>query len=471
MISEERRLNASMIGGVQFLMFPVMILFMSLVLSLASKQLMSNMPLDQVYLVLHIVIIGYGVSVGGIGLFGDRIAERRFGSVSMILQTPATQPITYRQIFADFYVKEIIYYFGYSILPLVGGIALSIPLTGFQASSVLFLLLTASLSFVLGMSFSFFVSSLYTRSKRLIGLLIGTVLGIVLLVFVTQIARLSDLVPSIALQRTHEPIFLALSLAVIVIFSAVAVTTIRVRAGKHSGRYEAKLFDMVTRFSFVRSYSTLMGKDWVDLRRSGTLGPVMGAYVGPLAILALVFWFLGSFLSIKLELNMVFYAAMIGFFSVSIYSWLNLLDNNAFMEVLPVTVAQVIRTKLLLLSLLAAALSTIFLAILSVSMGQISTLLIGLLVAYATTAYTVTSTAYLTGLRTNSYLFDPRVLGKFSGLSIPPLIALVLLSLSYSLDAVLVPVIILLVCSILAVITFIMYRKIEGRWGRETFVF
>lgn len=121
--------------------------------------------------------------------------------------------------------------------------------------------------------------------------------------------------------------------------------------------------------------------------------------------------------------------------------------------------------------MLASVLSTVFLSALSVLMGQTGTLWIGLLVAYATTAYTVTSTAYLTGLRTNSYLFDPKVLGKFSGLSIPPLIALVLLSLSYSLNALLVPIIVLAVCGILAAITIVLYRKIDKRWGRENFVF
>ena len=56
--------------------------------------------------------------------------------------------------------KEIIYYFLYSIVPIVGGLPSLIPLTGFQVSSVLFLLLTLTLSFLLGSSFSFFFSAI-----------------------------------------------------------------------------------------------------------------------------------------------------------------------------------------------------------------------------------------------------------------------------------------------------------------------
>ncbi len=471
MLSEERRLNASMIGGIQFLMFPVVILIMSLVLGMASRQLMRNLPLDQIYLLLHSIIILYGVSVGGLATFGERIAERRFGPVSLVLQTPATQPIAYRELFAAFYVKEIIYYFLYSILPIVGGIALSIPITGFQISSVLFLLLTLTLSFLLGLSFSFFLSSVRARSKAALGAMLGALGLLALIGLVTHSYDLANLIPSIALQRTHDAVYLLLALVLFTLFSAVALMAIQVKAGQRSERYEPHMLETAERFSFVGPNATLMGKDWIDLLRSRTLVSVLSAYVGPLAAIAVLLWFLGTVLTVELDFNMIFYAAMIGFFSISIYSWLNLLDNNAFMEVLPITVAQVIRTKLLLLSMVALATSTAFLAVLSLLFGQWGSLPLGLVVAYVTTAYTVTATAYLTGLRTNSSLFDPRVLARFSGLSVPPLCALVILSLNYSSNAVMAGALILLVCGVLVLVTLTMYRRIEKRWGRAMFGF
>ncbi len=470
MMSEERRLNASMIGNIQFLLFPVVILIMSFVLGLAAKQLLKNMPLDQAYLLLQTVILLYGVSVGGLAAFGDRIAERRFGSISLILQTPATQPITYRELFTAFYLKEIIYYFLYSIVPIVGGIALTIPLTGFQVSSVLFLLLTLTLSFLLGLSFSFFFSAIGALSKMAQVVILG-LLGMVVLVGLLTNYDIGNLVPSIALQRTHDPAFLLLALGLFAIFSAVALMTIRVKAGQRTERYDARMLETAESFSFVGANATLMGKDWIDLLRSRTLVSVLTAYVGPLAVLAALFWFLGTMLTVRFELNLVFYASMIGFFSVSIYSWLNLLDNNAFMEVLPISVGQVIRTKLLLLSMIALLTSTVFLVVLGLLLGQLGTFLMGLIVAYVTTAYTVTVTAYLTGLRTNSYLFDPKVLAKFSGLSVPPLCALVILSFMYSGHATLAGAFVLVVCTVLVLIMLALYRRIGKRWDRATFVF
>ncbi len=470
MMSEERRLNASMIGGVQFMLFPVFILILSLVLSLAAPQLLKNLPLDEAYLVLHVIVLFYGISVGGLASFGDRMAERRFGSVSFMLQTPATQPIEYRELFAAFYVKEIIYYFLYSIVPIIGGMLLSIPVSGFHVSSVLFLLLTLTLSFLLGLSFSFFLSAVLARSKAAFAAVLGS-LAMVVLLGLAMGFDLANLVPSIALQRTHDPVHLLAALAMFAFFSAIALSMLRMRSALRSERYEAEMLEAAGRFSFLKSNATLAGKDWIDLVRSRTLIPVLSAYVGPLVVLALLFWFLGTVATITLELNAIFYASMIGFFSVSIYSWLNILDNNGFMDLLPLSVAQVIRTKLLMLSMIAVSTSSAFLVALSLLLGELGTLPLGLVVAYITTAYTVTATAYLTGLRTNSYLFDPRVLARFCGLSIPPLCALVILSLSYSVNTVLAVVLILAICGVLALATLAMYGRIGRRWARTAFSF
>jgi cobalamin synthase len=91
-------------------------------------------------------------------------------------------------------------------------------------------------------------------------------------------------------------------------------------------------------------------------------------------------------------------------------------------------------------------------------------------VAYAATAYTVAATAYLTGLRTNSYLFDPRVLGRFCLVIIPPLVALVILSFSYSSE----PGAILLTwaaCALLGMAAWLFYRGIDRRWKGASFLF
>lgn len=471
MLSEERRMNSAIIGKAQFLMFPVLILFMSLVIALSSSQLLRAIPTEQMYLILHSIILIYGLGVGGFALFGERIAERRVGEVSALLETPMIHPISFKEAFFAFYVKDIIYYLLYSIIPLIAGISLSIPFTGFRITSVLFLLLTITASFLLGISFSFFLSSMYVRLKAAFATIVIGLLAFLAGSYVTGRYDATQFIPSIMLQRTGDPLYLLVSAALIVAFSAVAIMTIKVRFGKTSEKYLERMLPTAERFSFARSYSTLMAKDWIDLVRSGTLFPVIGAYIGPLAFLAVIFWFLGSVLQLPLHFNLIFYAGMIGFFGVSIYGWLNLLDTTAFLQVLPVKVTELVRTKLILFTMIAGVTSTAFLVALGILQSELDMIWISLLVAYATTAYSVASTALLTGLRTNSYLFAPRTLAKFAAVVIPPLIALTILSLNYLNSPIASAAVILSLSGILAVASVLMYRRIERRWGRESFTF
>lgn len=471
MMSEELRLNAGMIGKVQFLMFPLMILVFSLLISLASPQLLRSTSMDEIYVILHLLMFAYGLSVGSFALFGDRIANRRFGEVSLLLGTPTLLPVSFRTIFAAFYVKDIIYYLLYSVAPLVGGIALSIPVTGFRAVSVLFLLLTATLSFLLGISLSFALSSVYVRWKNAFLALLGGAGVLLLTVYIWDLFPLRYLLPSLMLQRTADPWYLLLSTAAVVALSAIAIMTLEVRFGKASKQFEPEVLEADRKFAFAGSARSLAAKDWIDLKRSRTLGPVMGAYVGPLLLLAAMFWFVEEMMQVPIPINLIFYSAMIGFFSVSIYGWLNMLDAPAFLEVLPVKVSEMVRTKMIMLSLFALALSTAFLIGLGVARDELALLPMALLVGYSTTAFTVCGTAYLTGLRTNSYLFDPRVLSRFALMCIPPLCALVILSFEYPGNPLAMGLLIVAICIALLAGSVLFYRRIDARWGRESFHF
>lgn len=471
MLKEERRLNAAMIGQVQFLLFPVVILFMSFIIGMASKHLLRSTSMDHVYLVLHFIMLIYGLGVGGFALFGERMAQRRFGEVSLLLETPRIQPISFKSVFLAFYVKDTIYYMVYSIFPLIGGLALTIPFTGFKATSVLLLLLTSTLSFLLGMSFSFFLSSMYVRWKAVFAAVLASLLTLLAGSYLAHLYDFTQLVPSIMLQRTGDPIYLLISAGMVLTFSYVAVNTIKIRFGKATERFPEEMMATASRFSFAGGYSTLMAKDWIDLVRSRTLVPVIGAYIGPLAFLALLSWFLGTVLTFPLQFNLIFFSAMIGFFGVSVYGWLNLLDAPAFLDVLPVSVIRMIKTKLRLFSMLAGVTSTAFLVGLGILQSELDMVWIGLIVAYSTTFYTVASTAYLTGLRTNSYLFDPRILARFAAIIVPPLIALTILSFRFADDRSTSTAAIIAVSIMLALASIFLYRRIDTRWSKKSFTF
>jgi len=63
------------------------------------------------------------------------------------------------------YARDAIFYVALLLAPATAGLVLSIPLTHFRITSIGILFATAFLSFLVGMSLSFFVSTLYMRSR------------------------------------------------------------------------------------------------------------------------------------------------------------------------------------------------------------------------------------------------------------------------------------------------------------------
>jgi len=463
-------MQSAMIGKFQFLFFPILIAVFSLVISISSTSLLQTMPMERVYFLLHTIMIAYGLSVGAFALFGESIAERRFGQIDLMLSTPLTQPIDFKSVFLAFYIKDTIYYMAISIVPIISGILLSIPVTGFRLSSVLFLSFTITLTFLLGISLSFFLSSVYVRWRGIFAIIAGSILLIILGSYATGLYGKGDMIPTLVFQQTRDPAYLVLSLFLILAFSFFAVRFIKIEFGKRSQIYPPEIVKTRERFSFMRDYSTFIAKEWLDMRRSRTLYPVIGAYIGPLVFMAFILWFLRSVLTLPIQFSIVFYAAMIGFFGMTIYSWLNVIDTPDFYQLLPVTVPRIIKTKLLLFFMLAFLISSVFLVVLSIANSEVHLLWLALLVGLTTTSYTVIVTAYLTGLRTNSYLFDPKVLGKFAAMVVPPLVIIAIASFRLPGDLFEFGLFIVLVCVALLVAIAFMYRGIERRWGSETFV-
>jgi hypothetical protein len=281
---------------------------------------------------------------------------------------------------------------------------------------------------------------------------------------------LENLIPTLMFQYTGNLIYLGLICVLILVFSAIAVRFIKVEFGKKTYRYEADVSRTVGKFGFAKRYSNLMAKEWIDIKRSETLYPIMGAYIGPLIFLWFTLWFLRNVLVLPIHFNVVFYSGMIGLFSVTIYSWLNNTDAPDFYQVLPVTVPRLIRTKMLMFVLLTYVMSAVFLVVLAVLNSELHLLWLGLLVSFITITYTLTATAYLTGLRTNVYLFDVRVLGKFSLMVIPPLVMTIIASFMLSSDFIMAMVIIGIVSLVLVLSALLLYRNIDGKWAKESFV-
>ena len=461
MTKEEMRLHSAMIGKVGFFFFPVMIFFISFVLSVISPVLLLKIGYVRTLTIIHGVVILYGLGVGGLALAGKEMVERRFGDVALLIQTPSLLPIHYRETFLAFYFKDLIYYLLLSIIPLDLGLVVSIPLSHFAISSVLHLSLSILLSFLFSISLSFLISAILTRSKYVGGAVLALFLLSVILALLGFLP-LETIFPSVKYQFSHAPTQAIISFLFFILFSVLSAPFVQVRfsstSEKISGRYQDEL-KRFAKFSDV----PLVAKEMLDMKRSRAIFPMVGSFVVPLLFTYGTIWVIKSAL-FDIGANTLFYSAMIGFFGMTVYSWQNNIDNLASFQTLPITVPQVIKVKLRLFFILTISISFAFVFIVSIIEKSFLMLPFALLVTLVSLSYTAITTAYLTGLKTNIYLFDAKVLAKFNLMVSIPLT--LLCAFSMLLDKIFfVSILVLFLISIsMLIAAFVMYKRIDDKW-------
>jgi len=213
----------------------------------------------------------------------------------------------------------------------------------------------------------------------------------------------------------------------------------------------------------------ILAKERIDLERSKTGTKMFFSFLFPLGFLTFMNWFLDKGLPIQIDFNTIFYGVMIGFFGTMLYSWLNSIDTPHFYSTLPVQVSDVIRARLLLFGTITWWIPLIFMALISYMSNELDLLPIGIIVMITVGIYIVNYTAMSTGLKTNSALFDAFVFIKFFFISVPPMIAMTILSLAINHRPSTILVALSLICGILSLLSLFFYRKIDAKWTNESF--
>ena len=115
-------------------------------------------------LIIHANFLLLGFMVGAFGLLGGEVMTRRLGQASLLSYSARSLPLGERFIFANFVVKDTVYYFILWVFPFASGFMLASPFVGIPSSVPLLLTLTLTLSFLIGLSAIFFLSTVYVRS-------------------------------------------------------------------------------------------------------------------------------------------------------------------------------------------------------------------------------------------------------------------------------------------------------------------
>jgi hypothetical protein len=277
--------------------------------------------------------------------------------------------------------------------------------------------------------------------------------------------------PTLKFQITKSWQYLIYSIILIIVFTALASGLIEERLEVANRHFTTELPQRAGQLKIFGRYSSLVAKELIDLSRSRTLTKIIFSFAVPLIFITFISWFVNIGLNVPVQFNIIFYGGMVGFFGLLIYSWQNNTDVIEFYQVLPITVPQVIKSKIIVFALVTTGMSTSFVIIMAYIHNEFMLLGWALLVMFITSFYIVTAVAYLTGLRTNTYLFNISVLVKFVILVSLPLFCLTILSFTLTINYMVSLISITIICIILFSGTYVLFIGINKKWSREEFTF
>ena len=479
MLREEFRSHAAYSGTERFLTFPFFVFFISAVIGLTLNRISETVTLEELATFAHLSAFIYGLSVGAFGLMGRQYLERRYGRSNYLVAMPFLLPISFKRTFLGIFVRDAIFYVILMLVPATAGLAAVAPVMGFSYVSIGLFLVAMLATFLLGLSLSFLASVLFIRNMFVFLALTAAVAVVFVFHLATGIPALDQILPPVGFQMSVPPLGsdssaaladLGVSCLLTGAMVAAAYALVSVRIESKSQMYESVLPSYHGRLPFFTGLSrTLISKELVDLRRSGTVAKMFFSLVLPLLFLAFAAWFVNHGLAIPVGFNTVFYAAMVGFIGILMYNWLNNIDLSEYYSLIPVTVPQLIRVRIVVFLVLTLGISAFFVVGISVINGDTDLLWLALIVMFVTSLYMAALTAYLTGLKTNTFLFDTSILAKFSVMSFLPDVCLTILSFSLLSDWVAAFTGIVVVLFSMLFTTWILYRGIEAKWARVSF--
>jgi hypothetical protein len=478
MMKEEYRLHVSYSSRQMFFTMPLFITLITAFFASTFSMLSDTIDLVDMVTLTQLGIFLYGVSVGTFGFLGRTYVERRYGRINFIVTMPFLIPITFRRTFLGMYLRDIAFYSVLILLPAFLGLLIAALIVPYSLVSVGLMFMALFMSFLLGISLSFAISVLYTRSLAAFAVVVVGLMVFLAGAGMLDLYPLGTAVPSLGMQLHFPPfqddlsgsaVYLLACLAWFALFTYVALSLVPNEFVSKRSRYEERYIRFRDRLHLFRNYDSLLAKEMVDVARSGMVSKMLFAYIAPLLFLSLSTWYINTGLDIPVGFNAVFYAGMVGFFGVLMYNWLTNTDLNDYYETLPVDVPMIIRVKLMAYFILTSLVSTAFVIGIAMAQGETELLWVALPVLYITTVYMVVATAYLTGLRTSSFLFDPGVMGKFALAAVLPDLGITILSFSLSSTPLIALAGIAIMCFLLLGVSKVFYDGINRKWSGYSF--
>ncbi len=407
MVKEEWRLHSTIFGNLSFALFPVLIFWIALMGTFLLPLFREALPAGNLSVIIHSTFLMLGFMVGAFGLLGTEVMNRRFGQASLLSYSARSLPISERTIFTTFVIKDTVYYFFLWVFPFGLGFAVASPFIGLPPLVPALLLLTLTLAFLYGLCVIFFLSAVYSRSRKALALLLVILAsggGVIILFTGINPARFF---PPLMLFTDFSWGMLGISCMVILLLFVASLLLFSPDVAGTSKHYQNHLSSLARRLSFFPT-PPLTAKDLIDLSRSGSLvGQTLFSFLIPL----IVIWFFLSVLEGYFPPHglLLMFACVTGVIASTMYTWLTMFDTFGAYACLPVSVRTLLVSKITSFSVLQLV-PAVFIAATALLSGEGLYLFPALLLCLSISFFSLGVTVWLTGLSPNVLVYDVKVM-------------------------------------------------------------
>jgi hypothetical protein len=419
MLREEWRLHSQLFGGGRFIGFPLVVA----VLAGCGTWLLAitGTPPASVIVGLHALVALFGLQVGTIGLVGRDALRDVLGDVTLLVFSARTLPLSLRRLLSVFLLKEVVYYAGLFVTPLVVGFGAVALARGTPPAMIALAWLTVSLSFTLGVTGSLALAGLASRN--------GTALAtaFVALVVVGFGIDPVSLTPH-RLFTDPSPVSFATAVLPPCAFAAVGVGLFEPSDEQRDGRHRV-VDGVVVRLTG----NGLTRRPLLAVARSaGSVWKVLFSMGVLFGVTALVLQRVSTATGIDPGVGIAF-GTLLGLGGFTTYSWVTQFDDPREYLRYPVSMDEVYRGVAGAYLLLSVGAALVYLAVATLWYPP-AEVAVGAVIQPPVALYVFGVTAFLTGLSPNELLFDtPRFV--LFGIALAALaVPLVVASLATSLD-------------------------------------
>lgn len=407
MMKEEWRIHSTIFGSLSFALFPVMIFGIAFMASFLIPIIQASLPPGYLTLIVHGSYLMLGVMVGGFGLLGSEVMNRRFGQVSLLAYSARSLPIREMIIFLTFVIKDTVYYFLLWVLPFGFGYILASPFTGVPVLSALLLTITLALSFLFGLCGIFLLSSIYARSKFIFWILLFSLFtGVFGTVYVTGINP-AVFFPPLFIYNAPSIANLLLAMILLMILFTTATLLFDPASPGSAKRYPDAFTPLFSRLSSLPN-AYLVTKDLLDLYRSGSLiGQTIFSFILPLLV---IWFFLSLLVGFLPPQGLIFLIAITtGIIASMMYTWVTMFDSFGPYACLPVDVSTIIAGKITTIAILQIIPAS-FIAVVAILSGDGIYLIPSVILSLSVSFYATAVMVWLSGLSPNVLVYDAKIL-------------------------------------------------------------